>query len=64
MKQPFTAYRVIRIDGWYDPTVTTLDEAGDTAAETLVSEATSSAQFEGGKDGVDISDIIDCGCPA
>lgn len=61
MKAPFTAYRVIRIDGWYDTDTTTPEEAGDTAAAALVTKAVSTAQFEGMKDGVEISDITDCG---
>lgn len=62
MKQLFTIYRVIRIDGQFDTDKT--ESAEDAVAEAMtqvISEALSNAQYNGEVNGVQITDITDCG---
>lgn len=62
MKQLFTIYRVIRIDGQFDTDKT--ESAEDAVAEAMtqvISEALSNAQYNGEVNSVQITDITDCG---
>lgn len=59
--EPFTTYITIRIDGQYDPSRIDVEEAVETAVSRVVTEAQSTAEFEGDNGGLEITDIINCG---
>ena len=62
MKQPFTVYRTIRIDGQFDTEKTeTAEEAIDIAVTKVIDDAL--AHTHTVENGVEISDIINCGEP-
>lgn len=56
-RKPFTAYRVIRIDGEYNPA--RHDEAE--AAESAVTEIINGANTHSIVDGVRVTAVADCG---
>lgn len=56
MKQ-FTAYKIIRVDGQYDPEITNEKDAVNLALEQVIAEAKSNAQFNGKQDGVQVDDV-------
>lgn len=59
-KQPFTIYRVIRIDGQFDTSKQDdADEAIELAIQKVISDALS--HFHTIEDGVEVTDITDCG---
>lgn len=60
MKQPFTIYRVIRIDGQFD---TDRQEGAETAVERAVQKVIEDAMSHSHtiEDGVEVTDITDCG---
>lgn len=59
--KPFTLYRIVRIDGQYDPSVTDEHNAKEAALESFLAEANSNALYNGEQDGVRINEITDCG---
>ena len=59
--KPFSLYRIIRIDGQYDPAAVSEQEAGAAALESFLAEARSNAMYNGEQDGMEITDITDCG---
>ena len=58
-KKTFTIYRTVRIDGEYDPSRTSLEEALDTAVNKVINDAR--AHTHTIEEGVRICDIEDCG---
>ena len=59
--ESISIYRVIRIDLRYDPSVKTQEEAADEATEQVMAEARSNALFNGEQNGVEVTDVTDCG---
>lgn len=61
-KKPFTIYRTIRIDGEYDTAkVNSANDALETAIAKALNDARSHTYTV--EDGVEVSDITDCGEP-
>lgn len=60
MKQPFTIYRVIRIDGQFD---TDRQEGAEAAVERAVQKVIEDAMSHSHtiEDGMEVTDITDCG---
>ena len=58
-KPSFSCYRVIRIDGTYDPERMDLEQARTAASEKVVSDAL--AHIHTVENGLQITDIADCG---
>lgn len=59
-KQPFTIYRVIRIDGQFD---TSKQESADGTIELAIQKVINDALSHSHtiEDGVEVTDITDCG---
>lgn len=58
---PFTTYITVRIDGQYDPGKIDVERAVETAVSHVIAEARSTAEFEGGHAGLEITDVTNCG---
>lgn len=59
--KPFTTYITVRIDGQYDPSRIDVEDAVETAVSRVIAEAQSNAEFDGDNEGLEITDIINCG---
>ena len=60
MKQPFTIYRIVRIDGQFDTEKhESVDEAITEATQKVINDALSHKQTI--DNGIEITDIVDCG---
>ena len=57
----FTTYITVRIDGQYDPSRIDMEEAIETAVDRVIAEAQSNAEFDGDDEGLEITDIVNCG---
>lgn len=58
---PFTTYITVRIDGQYDPNMIDVENAVDAAVSRVIAEARSTAEYEGGHEGLEITDVTNCG---
>ena len=59
--KPFTTYITVRIDGQYNPSRIDVEDAVETAVSRVIAEAQSNAEFDGDNEGLEITDIINCG---
>lgn len=59
--KPFTTYITVRIDGQYNPSKIDVEDAVETAVSRVIAEAQSNAEFDGDNEGLEITDIINCG---
>ena len=59
--KPFTTYITVRIDGQYDPSRIDVEDAVETAVSRVIAEAQSNAEFDGDNEGLEITDIVNCG---
>ena len=59
--KPFTTYITVRIDGQYDPSRIDVEDAIETAVSRVIAEAQSNAEFDGDNEGLEITDVINCG---
>lgn len=59
--KPFTTYITVRIDGQYDPSRIDVEDAVETAIDRVIAEAQSNAEFDGDDEGLEITDIVNCG---
>ena len=51
----------VRIDGQYDPEKTDVESAVEAAVSRVISEAQSTAEFEGDDGGLEITGVVNCG---
>lgn len=58
---PFTTYITVRIDGQYDPNMIDVENAVDAAVSRVLADAQSTAEFDGHNNGVEITDVVNCG---
>ena len=59
--KPFTTYITVRIDGQYNPSRIDVEDAVETAVSRVIAEAQSNAEFDGDNEGLEITDVINCG---
>ena len=59
--KPFTTYITVRIDGQYNPSKIDVEDAVETAVSRVIAEAQSNAEFDGDNEGLEITDVINCG---